>query len=99
DEPLPEFEVMHTTRLLLGEQDVEGAVARIESALARFGGVLDVRVAAALVFHACAEGSAQESAERAQWINRRNAQLDWLLAQAAPEDERRIAWAATLRMN
>lgn len=96
--PPAELDAMLALLMLTGN-DLDGAVSLVESLLARFAGVVEVRVTAALVFHACVEGSPEGSPQRAQWAARRNAQLDWLLEQARPDDDRRPRWAATRQQN
>ncbi|MBM4061818.1 MAG: hypothetical protein FJ265_12095 [Planctomycetes bacterium] len=80
--------------VVLQQGDLAGAVAVVEPALLRAPGVAEIRWAAAVVFHACALGHAAGSAERAPWLERRDAQLDWLLEQAPADDPLRERWAA-----
>ncbi len=61
-------------------KDLQAAVATAEQALLRAPGVFVVRWAAAVVFHACASGHEAGGAERARWVARRDAQLDWVSA-------------------
>lgn len=69
--------------------DVPAAVATVEAALARAPGVGVVRWAAAVVFHACVVGSAAGSEERARWVERRDAQLSWVVQQPSTDEARR----------
>ncbi|MBL8728740.1 MAG: hypothetical protein JNM25_09945 [Planctomycetes bacterium] len=89
--PPPELAAMHVL-LLLQSGDVRGASLAAEALLLRAPGVLAVRWAAALVFHACALGQPEGSGERARWVDRRNSQLDWLLQYAPADDSRRPQW-------
>lgn len=92
-DPPPEIEAM-LTLVVLQKGDVAGAVALVEPLLARAAGLLAVRQAAALVFHACAAGCAEGSADRASWAKRRDVQLDFLMSRAPAEDPRRAQWGA-----
>ncbi|MBX3462435.1 MAG: hypothetical protein KF830_04650 [Planctomycetes bacterium] len=87
----PELEAMRVL-LVLQSGDVRGATAAAEAILLRAPGVLTVRWAAALVFHAAALAYPTDSAERAGWRQRRNHQLDWLLERAPADDGRRPQW-------
>jgi hypothetical protein len=87
----PELEAMHVL-LLLQSGDVRGASLAAEALLLRAPGVLAVRWSATLVFHACVLGQQPGSGERAQWLDRRNHQLDWLLQNAPADDSRRSQW-------
>lgn len=89
--PPPELEAMRVL-LVLQSGDVRGASLAAEALLLRSPGVLAVRWAAALVFHACALGESAGSGARAQWVERRNHQLDWLLQNAPADDKRRAQW-------
>lgn len=93
DEPPAEIDAMLAMVVLQGG-DVPGALALVEPALVRAPGVVEVRYAAAVVFHVCVLGSAAGSEPRAAWVVRREAQFDWLVAQAPAEDLRRGKWAA-----
>ncbi len=79
--------------VVLQAGDMPKAVRIVEPALQRVSGVMAIRWAGALVFHACALGSPVDSAARQGWLVRRDAQLDWLSAQAPVDDERRPQWA------
>ena len=72
--------------------DVPAAVRTIDAALARAPGVGVVRFAAAAVFHVCVLASAAGSDDRATWVVRRDAQLDWLLRQSGLDETRRATW-------
>ncbi|MCR9247916.1 MAG: hypothetical protein NXI31_23040 [bacterium] len=74
------------------QKDLPGAIAQVEKTLSAFPGVVEVRVVAAAVFAACAAGTAEQAGGNASWVRRRNAQLDWLLENAASEDPRRQGW-------
>lgn len=78
----------------LAAGNVQAAIAAAEAVLAKAPGVVEVRDAVGKVFHVCVLGSAEGAPERVTWVVRRDAQIDWLLAQAAPEDPRRAAWIA-----
>ncbi len=69
--------------------DVAAAVTTAEAGLARAPGVGTVRLTAAIVFHACVQGSPAGSDERASWLARRDAQIAWVLRQ----EPRNEAWA------
>jgi hypothetical protein len=75
--------------VLLQAGDVPGAAAVAESALTRAPGVGVVRWAAAVVFHACVLGSPEGSDERGRWLQRRDAQLAWLVDTGNIDDARR----------
>jgi hypothetical protein len=92
DEPPAEIDAM-LGLVVLQTGDVGAAVSILEPALQRSPGVIPIRWAAALVFHACALGSPDESAARNDWLVRRDAQLDWLSEMAPTNDERRPQWA------
>lgn len=87
----PELEVLYVM-LLLQAGDVRAAAAAAEELLLRAPGVFAVRVATAVVFHACGFGYPAGSVERAQWLRRRDPQLDWLLSHAPADDARRARW-------
>ncbi len=72
--------------------ETAAAVTEIEALLNRAPGLIGVRVAAAIVFHVCVLNS-QDEAGKQRWRPRRNAQLDWLLDNASPEDTRRETWS------
>lgn len=93
DVPPVEVDAMHVVTLL-DARDLDAALAAAEAMLLRSPGVVEVRWAAALVFHGCAMGSAEGSEQRASWLRRRDAQLDWLSHNAPAEDKRRERWAA-----
>jgi hypothetical protein len=88
-----ELDAMRVLVVLQGG-DVRGAVEAADALLRRAPGLFAARMAAMAVFHACALGHAAESAERQHWIDRRNGQLDWLLARAGGEDPNRGRWEA-----
>lgn len=91
DRPPVELDAMLAiAQMVVG--DTKSAAASIEVALSRAPGVVEVRDAAAKVFHVFVIGNAEGSSERAQWAQRRDAQIEWLLAQAAVEDGRRPQW-------
>ena len=95
--PPIEIESMRCLAVLQGG-DLEGAVAAVEAVLARAPGVVPVRWAAALVFHACALSHAEGSAPRQQWTERRNQQLRWLLERGPTDDKRRKTWESMLAL-
>ncbi len=86
-EPVEAMAMRVMATLQLG--DVPAATAACEAALSHAPGVFTVRWAAFVVFHACALGSAADSPERASWLQRRDAQCDWLLAQPGLSAKRR----------
>lgn len=86
-EPVEAMAMRVMATLLLG--DLQAAVTVAQAALARAPGVFTVRWAAMGVFHACAMGSAKESVERASWLTRRDAQIEWLLLQPGVPEARR----------
>lgn len=81
-----------TSLVVLQSGDLTGALSVAEGALLRASGLLAVRWAAALVFHARALGESEPA--RAQWLARRDAQLDWLAERAPEDDDRRPRWAS-----
>jgi hypothetical protein len=89
--PPPELEAM---RVLVMAQagDLRAAAGAAEALLLRAPGVLAVRWAVALVFHACVVAEPAGSGTRGQWFERRNHQLDWLLQHAPVDDGRRAQW-------
>lgn len=89
--PPPELEAMRVL-LVLQSGDVRGASLAAEALLLRAPGVLVVRLAVAMVFHACVLREPEQSGTRAQWVERRNHQLDWLLAWSPADDGRRAQW-------
>jgi hypothetical protein len=89
----PELDAMAALVALQGG-DVAAAVAIVEPLLARAAGVVDVRIAAALVLHACVAGSDAGSEARAGWVARRDAQLDWLREHAPADHAMRPTWQA-----
>jgi hypothetical protein len=91
--PLPELSAMQVLASLQ-QGEMAAAVASAEATLARAPGVLVVRLAACVVFHACVAGHAADAAHRAPWVARRDVQLDWLLDRAPAEDPRRQAWGS-----
>ncbi len=66
------------TIVLLQGGDVPSARKAAERHVIEAPGVQGVRLVAAVVLHACALGSAPESADRAVFVKRRNGHLDWL---------------------
>ncbi|MBL9076078.1 MAG: hypothetical protein JNL08_01160 [Planctomycetes bacterium] len=94
--PPPELDAIRVL-LLLQSGDLRAAAAEAEALLARAPGVPAVRWAVALVFHACALGHPEGSGERAQWLRRRDPQLDWLLERAPADDKRRPQWSELRR--
>ncbi|MCB9887098.1 MAG: hypothetical protein H6838_16520 [Planctomycetes bacterium] len=72
--------------------ETAAAVTEIEALLNRAPGLIGVRVAAAIVFHVCVLNS-QDDAGKQRWRPRRDAQLDWLLENAPPDDKRRETWS------
>jgi hypothetical protein len=73
--------------VVLGAQDAERAVTAAKTLLTRAPGVWACHWVAALVYHVCSLAQPGGSAERQQWVDLRNAQLDWLL-ERVPEDQR-----------
>lgn len=65
------------------------AVATADLALARAPGLVVVRRIAAVAYHTCVLGSPTDSADRADWVRRRDAQLDWLERQPQLDDSQR----------
>lgn len=65
------------------------AVASADLALGRAPGLVVVRRVAAVVYHACVLGSPADSVDRADWVRRRDAQLDWLERQPRLDDAQR----------
>ncbi len=92
DEPPAEIDAMLAMVVLQGG-DMPGALALVEPALVRAPGLVEVRYAAAVVFHVCVLSSATGSEPRAGWVVRRDAQFDWLVAQAPVDDLRREKWS------
>lgn len=90
-EPVGEIDAM-LALLELHRTDVETAAKQIERALGLYPGIIEVRVVAAAIFAAGVAGNAEGSPERQRWRVRRDAQLDWLLEHAAPDDPRREGW-------
>lgn len=90
--PPAELDVLLVT-LLLQAGDVAAAIKLLEPLLLRAPGVIEVRRTAALAFHVCVLGAPEGSA-RQPWVQRRDAQLDWLALHASPEDTGRAGWAA-----
>lgn len=88
---LPEADAMQLL-VVLQRGDLEGASAAADQALGRGAGVPAVRWAAALAFHASALSHAAGTPGRAAWLERRNAQLDWLLSRSPENDPRRERW-------
>ena len=73
--------------VVLGGSDVERALAGAKALLTRAPGVWASHYVAAVVYHACSLSQPEGSAERQQWADLRNAQLDWML-ERVPEDQR-----------
>jgi hypothetical protein len=73
----------------LKANDVEGATQTAQAALARGGGVGDVRWAAAVAFHYQVLMSAADSPDRASWVQRRDAQLGWIEHQSWVDEKRK----------
>lgn len=69
--------------------DLAAATATCGEALGRAPGVAVVRFAAAVTYHACALGCAADSPDRAAWVQRRDTQIAWLLAEPGVDDDRR----------
>jgi hypothetical protein len=69
--------------------DLAAATATCDEALARAPGVAVVRFAAAVAYHACALGCAAGSPDRAAWVQRRDTQVAWLLAEPGVDEDRR----------
>ncbi len=78
--PLPEIEVPLVALQLAADEDVEGCLRRLEDVLARCGASVDARNFAAIAAHKLGDAK------------RRNAYLDWLLANADVTDQRRDTW-------
>jgi hypothetical protein len=72
--------------------DLRSAVASAEQGLGRGAGVAVVRWAAAVAFHACVVSENDRDA-RARWVQRRDAQLDWVRANSTDEARRQEAAA------
>lgn len=75
------------TIVTVHNEDVPGALKAAEQHLIASPGTPCVRIALAYVLHVCATGHPAESADRAVFVQRRDAQLDWLDARA-PLDKR-----------
>ena len=73
--------------VVLGGNDVERALAGAKALLTRAPGVWASHWVTAVVYHACSQGKPEGNAERQQWVELRNAQLDWML-ERVPEDQR-----------
>lgn len=65
------------------------AVASADLALARAPGLVVVRRIAAVAYHTCVLGSPADGADRADWVRRRDVQLDWLERQPRVDDLQR----------
>jgi hypothetical protein len=74
-------------RVLVLLPDVERAVTGAKALLARAPGVWVSHFVAAVIYYACSLSQPEGSAERQQWVDLRNAQLDWVL-ERVPEDQR-----------
>jgi len=75
--------------VVLQDGDLEKATAAVDALLARSAGVPSVRFAAALVYFACAMTHPEGSPARSSWLERRDAQLDWLMDHLDVDDPRR----------
>jgi len=73
--------------VLLGGRDVERAVSTAKALLTRAPGVWASHYVAAVVYSACSLSQPEGSAERQQWVDLRNAQLDWVI-ERVPADQR-----------
>jgi hypothetical protein len=80
------------TIVTLQSGDVPSARKDAEQHVIEAPGVPGVRLVAAVVLHACAAGSAAESADREVFVTRRNGHLDWL-DKRAPSDQEKT-WGA-----
>lgn len=80
----------------LQQAQLVAATTTCEEALARAPGVAVARFAAAVTFHACALGCAAGAADRAAWVARRDAQIDWLQAEPGVAEDR-LATLRTMR--
>lgn len=89
--PPPEIEAMRVV-VALQQRDLAGALGRAETMLLQAPGVFAVRQSAALVFHAAVTANAEGTAERAGFVERRDAQLDWLVARAPADEPLRRVW-------
>ncbi len=78
--------------LVLQGGDVKAAVAAADRLLVTAPGVIAARWSTVAVFHACAFAAAADSPDRAEWLARRDGQLDWLLQRAPADDPRRARW-------
>lgn len=65
------------------------AVASADLALSRAPGLVVVRRIAAVAYHTCVLGSPADSVDRADWVRRRDVQLDWLERQPRVDDPQR----------
>lgn len=65
------------------------AVLSADAGLARAPGLVAVRRVAAVAYHACVLGSAAGAPDRADWVRRRDAQLDWLERRPGLDDAQR----------
>lgn len=74
--------------------DAGAALTLAEAALAYAPGVPSVRQATILAFHAAALGSPASSAERTRWLERRDVQIDWLVALPCWPEDRRVGLRA-----
>lgn len=90
--PPAELDAMRVM-VALEQRDLRGAIDLAEKLLARAPGVFAVRQAAATVFHALVLSSPAGDAARTGYVARRDAQLDWLSAQAPDDEPLRKAWS------
>tara|TARA_R110002072_G_scaffold46591_2_gene128910 strand:- start:96822 stop:97805 length:984 start_codon:yes stop_codon:yes gene_type:complete len=91
-----ELRAMQTLVTLQGG-DVPGALRAAEQQINEAPGVQAVRLVAAVVLHACALGNTPESADRAVFVKRRDAQLDWLDKRLPANQERKWDSMRSLR--
>jgi hypothetical protein len=77
--------------LELQNQEIEASHKRLEELLSVAPSLLEVRNWAATVFHVLAVSSQGDARNR--FVSKRDAQLDWLMQNAAPEDARRAKWS------
>lgn len=76
--PPAELRAMQTLVKLILDKDLPAALESAEQQLNIHPGVPAVRFVLAMVLHGCVIGHAKDSPDRASFVNRRNAQLDWL---------------------
>jgi hypothetical protein len=90
DEPPVELAVLHAA-LLLQDGELVRALEKVAAALAVAPGVFEVRNLAATAYHMAVLAAADEGV-RARHAALRDAQIDWLDANAASDDARRPQW-------